>query len=277
MPSTPYAKLLVSLNGGGPQSGGITAANGDTVQLTAESTAQWDLDTPPRWVIYAYPPGWTGPASGWTTESVPSPFGGTSDIYVYTGLGPPPAFTLPDLPMWGKFLFDLTVQGGLLNGQRTTQLIDRSTAIQIIGPGGLLDIAVGEENQFDPSRAWSGAFQDDLRIIDALLASNTALAARVAALEAMLSDGTATITVGRVQTNFVSPRSSMLKIQARNAPSGSWIEGLTIDSNLLLGTPVTRVAWFGATTVARQAIPNVSTLANTETALINYGLYTRLP
>ena len=53
MPTTPYAKLLVSLNAGPTQSGAITtAANLDTVQLTAESTAQWDLTTPPRWEIY---------------------------------------------------------------------------------------------------------------------------------------------------------------------------------------------------------------------------------
>ena len=56
MPTTPYAKLLVSLNAGPTQSGAITtAANLDTVQLTAESTAQWDLTTPPRWEIYSYP------------------------------------------------------------------------------------------------------------------------------------------------------------------------------------------------------------------------------
>lgn len=169
MPSTPYAKLLVSINGGATTSGGITAANSDTVQLTAESTAQWDLTTPPRWVIYAYPPNWTGPASGWTTESVPSPFGGTSDIYVYTGLGPPPIFTLPALPMWGKFLFDLTVAGGILNGSDAPQLIDRTTGVQILGPGGLTDIAVTEEIQFDASRAWVGTWQDDLRILDAAI------------------------------------------------------------------------------------------------------------
>ena len=107
-------------------------------------------------------------------------------------------------------------------------------------------------------------------------AAVAALEARVAALEAKF-DGTATVSFDRVQVNFVSPLSSMLKIQARNAPSGSWIDGLTIDSNLIAITPVTRIAWFGATTVARQTIPNVSALSDTETACINYGLYTRLP
>jgi hypothetical protein len=71
--------------------------------------------------------------------------------------------------MWGKFLFDLTVAGGILNGLPAQQLIDRSTGVQIIGPGGLLDIAVSEEIQFDPSRAWVGTWQDDLRILDAAI------------------------------------------------------------------------------------------------------------
>lgn len=169
MPSTPYAKLLVSLNGGAPQSGGITAANGDTVALTAESTAQWDLDTPPKWEIYSYPDGWTGPASGWTTESVAQPFGGTADIFVYYGLGPPPSFTLPALPLWGKFLFRLTVQGGILNGRNNPTLIDDTTALSVESPSGLIDTATLEGTQFSQSRAWSDAQQKNLRVLDALV------------------------------------------------------------------------------------------------------------
>jgi hypothetical protein len=173
MPSTPYAKLLASLNGGAAQDGGITAANGDTVQFTAESTAQWELTTPPRWEIYAYPPGWTGPASGWTTESVASPFGGTMDVYVYLGLGPPPSFTLPALPMWGDFLCKLTVAGGLLNGLPASQLIDNLTALRIVGPGGLTDIAVGAENQFSSGGAWVESWQNVLRILDAAIVAGS--------------------------------------------------------------------------------------------------------
>lgn len=173
MPSTPYAKLLVSLNAGPTQSGGVTGSPGDTVQLSAESTAQWDLTTAPRWEIYAFPPGWTGPAVGWTTESVPQPGGGNANIYVYTGLGPPPAFVLPALPMWGKFLFRLTVAGGLLNGLPSAQLVDNSTGLQTIGPNGLLDIAVSEEGQFDTARAWVGPFQTNIRLLDAALIGGT--------------------------------------------------------------------------------------------------------
>lgn len=173
MPTTPYAKLLASINAGPVQSGGIVAADGDTVQFTAESTAQWDLTTPPRWEIFAYPPGWTGPASGWTTESVPQPGGGTADVYVYLGLGPPPAFTLPALPMWGDFLCKLTVQGGLLNGLVNPTLIDDRTALRIVGPGGLTDIAVSDTGQFDAARSWVGSWQNDLRILDAALVGAT--------------------------------------------------------------------------------------------------------
>lgn len=172
MPSTPYAKLLISVNGGPLTSGAITANPGDTIQFSAESTAQWDLTTPPRWEIYAYPPGWTGPASGWTTESVPQPGGGSADVYVYLGIGPPPAFLLPALPMWGKFLPKLTVAGGLLNGMPSAQLVDKSSGLQTVGPNGLLDVAVSEEGQFDSARAWVGPLQDDLRLLDAALAGS---------------------------------------------------------------------------------------------------------
>ncbi len=166
MPTTPYAKLLVSLNAGPTQSGAITsAANLDTVQLTAESTAQWDLTTPPRWEIYSYPPGWTGPASGWTTESVTLPSGGTADVYVYLGLGPPPLFALPASPTWGKFLMRLTVQGGLLSGIPTPTLIDDTTALEILGPGGMRDTASLEGTQFSSSRAWNDSVQNNWRTI----------------------------------------------------------------------------------------------------------------
>lgn len=171
MPSTPYAKLLVSLNAGPTQSGGITASPGDTVQLTAESTAQWDLTTPPKWEIYAFPPGWTGPASGWTTESAPQPGGGSADIYVYLGLGPPPSFVLPALPDWGKFLMRLTVNGGLSNGLADSTLIDNTTALQTFDALNLEDVAVQEEGQFYPAGAYVRSIQNDLRIINTSIAA----------------------------------------------------------------------------------------------------------
>ena len=187
MPSTPYAKLLATLNAGPPQSGAITtAANGDTIQLSAESTAQWDLTVPPRWEIYSYPPGWTGPASGWDTESVPQPFGGTADVYVYTGLGPPPSFTLPSAPTWGKFLLKLTVQGGLMNGVPTTTLVDDATALEIISPIGLRDAATLEGTQFDTARAWSGPLQENLRTLETVIGTITV---DIVAIETTLSSG----------------------------------------------------------------------------------------
>src|SRR5690606_29229531 len=49
MPTPPYAKLRVALNGGGPQTGGIVANNEDSVQLSLESTVGV---TKARWEIY---------------------------------------------------------------------------------------------------------------------------------------------------------------------------------------------------------------------------------
>lgn len=195
MPSTPYAKLLVTLNAGPPQSGAITtAANGDTVQLSAESTAQWDLSEPPRWEIYSYPPGWTGPASGWATESVPQPFGGTANVYVYLGLGPPPAFTLPAAPTWGKFLIRLTVQKGLLNGVPTPTLTDDTTALEIISPNGFRDTATLEGIQFSSSRAWNAAMQENWRTLDSTFTSG--VVSSVGASAPITSTGGTAPTIG---------------------------------------------------------------------------------
>jgi hypothetical protein len=79
VPATPYTTALVSLNGGAQQTGGITAAYGDTVQLSLENTTGI---LGPRWTIFSYPPGWACPA-GWSTAD--------NDTYFYDGIEPPAA------------------------------------------------------------------------------------------------------------------------------------------------------------------------------------------
>ena len=101
MPTTPYAKLLVSVNAGGVQSGGLTVATGDVIQLSAESTVGWGAPAA-RWEIYDYPTGF-GLPSGWTLDS-------DTGIYFYLGNSPaPPSFTIGP---WGKYMLRLTALGG---------------------------------------------------------------------------------------------------------------------------------------------------------------------
>ncbi len=179
MPTTPYAKLLVSVNGGAPQSGLVTVTHGDTIALTAESTAQWPTDAPTKWAITMYPEdvsyvAWTGPGvAGWTTESVTLPGGGTFDVYVYVGFGPPTPFTMPALPYWGDYYLSLVVNGGTINGTQRVELTDTTTGLRIVGPNGLVDIPPRADSRFSSSRSYGRDLAHDLRILDAALIGST--------------------------------------------------------------------------------------------------------
>jgi uncharacterized membrane protein len=154
MPTSPYAKLLVSVNGGAPTSGGITVVAGDTIQLSAESTVGW---TQQRYEIWSgmdlFP--LTCPA-GWSTD-------GTTGVFYYSTSSTPPAFTVP--AGWGKLLLRLRVN----NGADNTTLCDDSTALQVLSPTGLYDIAWGETSQFSAGEKWIAAWRDDLRLFEAVI------------------------------------------------------------------------------------------------------------
>jgi hypothetical protein len=160
MPQPPYAKLLVSKNAGALTSGGIVAANGDTLQLSGESTAFWQQQ---RYEIYAFPDGFAVPA-GWSTDVV-------SGAYYYAASPTPPAFAVPALPLWGKFLLSLVVNAGLNGaGESDVTLTDTTTAVSVLSPSGLKDLARLEGGQFSSSRKWTKDQQDNLRVIEANLA-----------------------------------------------------------------------------------------------------------
>lgn len=166
MPTPPYARLGVRVDGGAPQYGGITASHGATVQLTYESTAYWG--SPAAVVdIYDYPDGWSGPGAPWVTTLVPQANGlPDREIYRYVGNSPPPAFVLPADPLWGKFMFSLVVLGGLKNGVTSSELTDVQTAIQILSPLNLEVVAFRELTQFGGWRSWAGAITRMVRAIE---------------------------------------------------------------------------------------------------------------
>lgn len=147
MPTAPYAKLFASINGGALQDDGITAAIGDTVDLSAESTVAWALtgSTAPRWDIFGFPPSFTVPA-GWSTDA-------TTGGFYYLGVTPP-QFTLS---VWGKYMLRLLVNGG--GGTKT----DESTAITVPHASGIVDLGDRETTQFGNS--WGDDHRANLRVI----------------------------------------------------------------------------------------------------------------
>lgn len=168
MPATPYAKITISIEEGPPQTGGVLAAAGQTVQLNSESVLDWPSNPPPRWEIFAYPEGWSGPA-GWTVEPKPMPSGAVFNVFVFLGVGPPPAFVLPGPALWGDFLFRLLLANGLLNGALAPQLQDETAGVRVLSPSGLVDTAPRTGTQFDPARSWPGAMQANWRTLDTLI------------------------------------------------------------------------------------------------------------
>lgn len=160
MTTTPYAKALMSIDGGALVSGAQTLAGGNVIQLQGESTVNWQDQI---WQIYEYPPGYALP-TGWTNNN---------GMYESSLVSPPP-FTI-DLKAvrWGKYLIRLVVNHGLLAGVyagpgSSQPLVDISTAIKTRSPNlALDDIAYQETNQFDSVRQWIGELKATLRSIDA--------------------------------------------------------------------------------------------------------------
>jgi hypothetical protein len=145
---TPNATLLVSVNGGAPATGGITAAAGDTVQFTFQNTTGWRNNCR---LELSFPTGFSLPA-GWSSETV----GGHTVYYVLGNTTPPPITLGP----WGKYMPKLIVNGGVAT--------DESTAISVPSPGGLLDLGHREAGQFGGSaEKWAKDQRANLRVIEA--------------------------------------------------------------------------------------------------------------
>ena len=163
MTTPPFASVQASINSGANQSGGITADHGDTVDLSAASTIGHQVH---RWEIYEYPDGYTVPA-GWTEDTA-------TKIYFFSdGTTTPPQIELPlSSSLWGKYMFRLIVNNG--DGQGAVpnaQLTDEATAITILSPNGLRDMAFQEDNQFADgdklARDWVQDHKKNLRVIEA--------------------------------------------------------------------------------------------------------------
>jgi hypothetical protein len=163
MPTAPYAEIRASLNGGAIQTGGITAAGGEVVQLTANPSGLAGA-TQYLWEILSFPPALTVP-SGWSTDA--------SGHYYYSGQTPPP-FTLRTATEFGKYILRLTLNGGgpTLTARSTVAertaigaLVDVATAIDVLSSNGLHDLGFYESTQFS-SDGWVAHHRENLRTLN---------------------------------------------------------------------------------------------------------------
>ena len=206
----PYATLRVSLNGGAPQTGGVTALQADTVQLSADPAGLAGA-TSVRFEIYDYPPSFGAP-SGWSTDS--------DGIYYYQGTTPP-SFACGT---WGKFMLRLKLNNGLseVASIPASQLVTEATAINILSPSGLYAWSSGETDQFEKS--WAEHQKLNQQTIETVLgatgASKSLLPAKAAATSNVASkSGTTTldgISCGVGDRVF-------LPFQTAAAENGPWV------------------------------------------------------
>jgi hypothetical protein len=169
MPTTPYAKILVSVNGAGNTSGGLEVPSLATIQFSPESTVGW---TSCRWEIYDYPEGWATPAS-WTLGA---------DGVIYSTSFTPALITLPNIAaLWGVWMPRLMVNEqassdtDLLKG-----LLDQdTTAISMLSTHGLRDAGAREKQHFTTAttrvKNWLRGYQRNMRVMEtAMVAAGAA-------------------------------------------------------------------------------------------------------
>lgn len=160
MPTTPYALLRVSVEGGAWQTGEVTAAAGSSLQFSAAEKTGWNSA---RWTVYA-PPGMATP-SGWTLEG---------SHFVYDGATEdPPVFDVT-ADVWGKVTPTLLVNGGVkydpvsqrnVTGDPT--LTYTLTVVKILSPSGAdTDIAPLEETEFDSEEGWAAPYRRLARVVE---------------------------------------------------------------------------------------------------------------
>lgn len=163
MPTPPYAKILIRVNGGAWQSGGISAAPGDVIDQKGESVVGWKAGC--RFELYP-PPGVSGISTpaGWTWDSNKGCF-----YYLPSntlGLSPP-AVTIPATGpgSFGTWMPVLTVNGGW-----SAPLLDTSSAISVASGTGMVLLGYLEERQYSGFYAWVARLNANLAIMDAAIA-----------------------------------------------------------------------------------------------------------
>lgn len=162
MTTTPFAQVQVSVNGGAQQSGAITVAANQTIQLSGVNTTGWQAQT---WELYDAPPGFN-PGGAWSLE----PDGITWQNTKLT----PDSFSTGTV--WGKWMVRLRVNGNPLsrnadgspNAAFTQQLTDEATILRFPSAHGLQDTGFLETSQAS-KKGFVGDVQGNWRAIDTSL------------------------------------------------------------------------------------------------------------
>lgn len=191
MPATPYAKLLVSVDGGGPQSGGIDVSSGATLDFSAESTVGWQQQ---RWEFYEYPEGWTAP-SGWGTAD---------DGTIFSDDKAPDQVTLPDAAdIWGVWMVRLKIDGQLDDDVNVIPgLLDEATSLSMPSPQGQRDTGALEIEQFTTATTrhkgiWR-SYQRNLRILESGIGARPIAETAISVLLVNITHNTMVATVGGI-------------------------------------------------------------------------------
>ena len=206
--------LQVRVNGGAPQTGGITIVSGDVVQLTAASKAEWGTPVA-RWEMYDFPLSFACPA-GWSTD----PSTGT---YYYEGNADPPTFTAD--ANWGKFILRLAATDA---GVRQT---DSTTGVRVLSAGGYRSIGRGEGGQWGGRHGrWVRELQRDIKDLAAAVAGGVAgvEAPTGSAILLRTAAGVGRVTGAQIETDTDADRA----IKALRADATTR-DQLTIDTTLL--------------------------------------------
>jgi len=160
----PQAKILLSKNGADPTEGPITVALGDTIQPIAETMAYW-TDPPAVWRIKSWPEDWPGPGAGWTLNN-------DSKAWEFIGNETPPEIAITStVGLFGKWILDLIVMGGVLDGVPDDSLIDSVGWKLPSAQLGLTGLALWENDHFDEDRLWPGEIHSDLEKIEEFAAN----------------------------------------------------------------------------------------------------------
>jgi hypothetical protein len=161
MSSPANVQLLVTLDGGAPQLGAVTAAHGDVVVLKLASTSGVKKA---KYRIRDYPEDFACPA-GWTNEN-------GRYVAITTNGADAPSFTLPSslfVEQAGKYAFDVEVNDRRRNGATASDLYYKHTNLEIPFSTGVEDVFFEEEDEFEVAdtsvlkRSWTRALKSLVR------------------------------------------------------------------------------------------------------------------
>jgi hypothetical protein len=158
MPSPPYAKLLVRVNGAAGVSGSVAAVVGNTLDFIPESTVGHEQQ---RWELADFPADLPAPA-GWLYDV-------TTDTY-YSHAATPPTITAS---VFGVYMPVLKVNAAVVGTTSNADLIDRSTAVSVPhATYGVTGIGYQESNQRSSTRKWVKGYNADVKAFATALAAS---------------------------------------------------------------------------------------------------------